>query len=295
MVAENGARQSIEREARQSATMCAPSRILAPVAICFQSLRSSSSGNCLALWTPHSSILIDCGIKVQSECQSLLDAHVSLSRTLDGVLVSHSHGDHIAYAALRVLARHRITVHADRQVIRRLRERHGFEDWKHRPRLDAFSDDSFRIGDFRVTPFEVPHEPGVPTFGFVIAAHDGHAHRKIVFCTDFHDYAGALSRFVDADFVFVEANHDLALLRLHPNPASRWHLNNVKTASLLACATGRSASPPKGVMLGHLSEERNRRRLATGEIRRMFEREGRKVTFDLQAAPRYRPSPVVEF
>ena len=54
-----------------------------------------------------------------------------------------------------------------------------------------------------------PHAPGFPNYGFVITA----GKTKIIICTDFHDAEGVLEHFVDADFIFVEANHDLDLLR----------------------------------------------------------------------------------
>ncbi len=264
------------------------------MAICFQSLRSSSSGNCLALWTAHSAILIDCGMTAQYQCDALLEELRQQAGTIDGLLVSHAHTDHIGYPALRVLQHHGIRVHADRNVIRALRERHRVDDWDEAPTFEAFAHEGFKVGDFRVTTFAVPHEPGVPTFGFVIVAHDGRVRRKIVVCTDFYDFAEALPRFVDADLIFVEANHDLELLRRHPNYASRWHLSNPKTASLLYHAVRRSAAPPRAVLLGHLSEERNRRRLALEEITRAFSRRAPKLAFHLEAAPAYRPSAVVE-
>jgi hypothetical protein len=62
---------------------------------------------------------------------------------------------------------------------------------------------------------------------------------------------------------------DRNVLHPHPNHASRYHLNNVKTASLLHHAVRQSATPPGAVMLGHLSEERNRRALAINEAARM--------------------------
>lgn len=260
----------------------------------FRSLRSSSGGNCLALWTKHSSILIDCGIHVQREFGTLLEAHDREAGGLDAILVTHAHGDHAAHGALRVLRRHAVPIYAHRQVLRDVRDAHGVGDWDQPPHLRAFPADRFDVGDFHVVPIEVPHAPGVPTFGFVITVQDGRSRRRIVVCTDFHDYAGVLAHFVDADFIFVEANHDRALLRQYPNPNSRYHLNNLKTASLLHYALERSARPPAAVMLGHLSEERNRRHLALGEIRRHFDRQGTAIAFALDAAPAHRPSPVVE-
>ena len=264
------------------------------MAIYVQSLRSSSAGNCLALWTPTSSILIDCGVKLQRECLELLDGHVRRAGGLDAVIVSHAHGDHMAYGSLRVLGRQGIRILGDARVVRQLRQWHEPHGWNEPPCLRAFQGATFDIGDFRVTAVEVPHAPHVPTFGFAVTARDEGRERRIVVCTDLHDYTGILPHFIDADFIFVEANHDLALLRKHPNHASRYHLNNVKTASLLHHAARWSVSAPRAVMLGHLSEQRNRRALATSEVARMFERQGTKMRFHLDAAPAHHPSGVTE-
>ncbi len=261
--------------------------------IFFQSFRSSSSGNCLALWTAKSSILVDCGL-TKRDCESVLETHRRRAGTLDAVLVSHAHGDHMTGPSLRALTREGIPIHGHRRVIRQLQEWHGTDDWNRRPDLEAFASTPLAIGDFVITPIEVPHAPGVPNFGFAIAARGLRRTRRIVLCTDFHDYAGVLPHFVDADFIFVEANHDLQLLRQHPNPNSRYHLNNVKTASLLHHAVRQSASPPAAVMLGHLSEERNRRRIAIDEVQKMFERQRADIRFELDAAPARKPSAIVE-
>jgi phosphoribosyl 1,2-cyclic phosphodiesterase len=264
------------------------------VPIHFQSLRSSSSGNCLALWTPTSSILIDCGVSTQYKCRELLEEHARRCGSLDAVVVTHAHGDHMSYASLRVLGQEGIPVHGDARVIRQLCHRHSPEDWPRPPKLVAISGRSLDVGDLRVIPIEVPHAPGFPTFGFVIEAGWGKARKKLVVCTDLHEGSGILPHLVDADFIFVEANHDLDLLRRYPNPASRFHLNNVKTGRLLCEAACRSASPPRLVMLGHLSEERNSRRLAIDEVRRAFGHQRVAVRFELEAAPAHTSSNVIE-
>lgn len=264
------------------------------MAVYFQSLRSSSSGNCLAFWTRTSSLLIDCGLATQRECREVLEAHRRRAGHLDALIVSHAHGDHVSYAALRVLGREGVRVLGDARVVRQVRERHEPGEWNAAPDLRALPGGGFDVGDFHVRRFEVPHAPQVPSFGFAITVRAGGRTRSLVACTDFHDFGEVLPHFVDADFVFVEANHDLELLRQHPNPASRYHLNNVKTASLLYHAVKRSAAAPRAVMLGHLSEERNRRALAIGEVTRMFERMGAPIAFHLDAAPAARPSEIIE-
>ncbi len=264
------------------------------VSVFFQSLRSSSAGNCLALWTDTSSILIDCGVKVQRDCREILAEHARRSGAVDAVIVSHAHGDHMAYAALRVLGREGIPVFAHASVIHQLRDDRSPREWREPARLRALADGANDIGDFRVTPIAVPHAPGFPTFAFSIAARDGGRRHRIVVCTDLYNFAAVLPHLVDADLAFVEANHDRELLRKYPNYNSRFHLNNVQTASLLQHAARRSSTPPKAVMLGHLSEERNRAALAIAEVTRAFDRQGARMRFRLEAAPRCRPSDVIE-
>lgn len=201
----------------------------------------------------------------------------------------------MAYGALRVLGRRGIPVYAHAQVVAQLRQTHEPESWKEPPVLYGITEDSVHVGDFRVTPFQVPHAPGVPTFGFVVVASHRGVRHTVVICTDLYDYGPILPRLLDAEILFVEANHDLGLLRRYPNFNSRYHLNNVKTASLLHALVRRSpGAAPKTVMLGHLSEERNRRALAVTEVRDMFHRQRTAIPFRLDAAPAHHPSDVVE-
>ena len=171
--------------------------------------------------------------------------------------------------------------------------RHSCYDWEKPPLLHAFSDGAFRAGDFDITPMEVPHEPGVPNFGFVICHGQGRRRRKIVICTDFYNYSDVLPHFINADFIFVESNHDPNLLRKYPNYASQFHLSNPKTAWLLYHVVRQSEKPPQSVMLGHLSHERNRKKLALGMVEEVFDRQYMDMEFDLLAAPLYKPSKTI--
>ena len=274
--------------ARRRRGLAAPGRS-SPMATYFRSFCSSSAGNCLALWTADSSILVDCGLQTQKGMRALLERHRARHGKIHGVLVTHAHGDHVSRAALKVLGGEETPLYCHRDVGRQLRERHeGFDDMG--AAVHAFASDSFTVGDFRVSPIALPHQPGVPTFGFVIHAGHGGRRRKVVVCTDFNDFSVMVPHLAGADFVFVEANHDLALLRRHPNPNSRYHLNNVKTAWLLAHAVRDGRRPPNRVVLGHLSAERNTEELAVGEVERVFARQQIHLPFRLQAAPRHEPS-----
>jgi phosphoribosyl 1,2-cyclic phosphodiesterase len=255
-----------------------------------QTYRSSSAGNCLALWTADTSFLIDCGVKTLRECRALVRGHRDQHGPIACVLVSHAHGDHLSRDAFRVLQEEGVPIRGHRSVVAQLRERLDTGEGSGSP-IQPFDDD-FAIGDFRITAFPLPHAPGVPNVGFVIRAGHGTRRRTIVACTDFNDFTDVLPRLAGADFVFVEANHDLGLLRRHFNPSSRYHLNNVKTAWLLCHAVGSGDCAPQSVVLGHLSEERNRDRLAIQEVERAFASKGLAVPFELETAPKFEPSRV---
>jgi phosphoribosyl 1,2-cyclic phosphodiesterase len=263
----------------------------ADMPLSFRSLRSSSSGNCLAVWTEHSSILIDFGVKTLRDCRALLRDHQEQHGPVRAVLVSHSHGDHLSTDAVRILGEQGIAIHTHAGAGRQLRERYA-GGRRVTCQIHHFPADRFAVDDLEIQTVTVPHAPGIPTVGFVIRVGHGPRRRTAVVATDFYDFSTLLPHLPGADFVFVEANHDLDLLRRHFNPNSRWHLNNVKTAWMLCHAAREGRFRPRAVVLGHLSRERNRESLAIGEVQRVFERQQMAVPFDLDAAPRYEPSRV---
>jgi len=259
----------------------------------FQSLRSGSSGNCLALWNGTTSVLIDCGLRSQRACRALLDEHQGHHGRVDAVLVSHSHIDHVSEPSLRVLEREGIRIHGHHSVLAQVEGRYGLGELSAQWLVRPFSDGHLQIGDFSITPVPVPHTPGIPNYGFVIKVPRRGGSVKIAVFTDFFDVSGLTDHFTDADFVFLEANHDRDLLREHPNPNSHYHLSNRKAARLLCEVTGRSAVVPSAVMLGHLSHERNRPHLALAEVETRFGKSGVSLRCELLTAPRHNPSPII--
>lgn len=257
--------------------------------ITFQSLQSGSSGNCALVQGGDTALLIDAGFSSQRACRETL-AHVLPG--LDGVIVSHLHGDHISYSALRVLEAHRVPIHVYRGDVETLRDRH----FKGRPfdalQIRPFTARRFHVGGFAVRPFPVPHFGPFSTFGFELRRSNGLRPGRLVIATDLSDWREDLSRFVDADFVFVESNHDMRLLRAKPNPNSAYHLGNDECARLLLRAFGMSSRPPRAVMLGHLSAERNRPKIARQTIRSIL-REGGYGHVRVHIAPRFSASPAV--
>ncbi|MHC4540411.1 MAG: MBL fold metallo-hydrolase [Planctomycetota bacterium] len=256
----------------------------------FKSLCSSSSGNCLALWTDHTRVLIDCGLGSMKRARQMLRKHLGDPLDIDAAIVSHMHGDHIGYYPLRVLEDHGIKVRVHEKCLAQLKQKHfngyGFSSL----RLKPFSDRHFRVGDLTFRPFELPHNPFYPTFGFTVK----YKTIKVVFATDFNSWDDSLGYFVDANFIFVESNHDLELLRRHFNPNSQFHLPNPQTGKLLYRARKNSRRAPQAVMLGHLSLIRNEPDIAVEETKQTFEGEQTDLDFRLLAAPGLEASQTVK-
>jgi phosphoribosyl 1,2-cyclic phosphodiesterase len=252
----------------------------------FQSLCSGSSGNSLLLKTEGSALLIDAGFPSMRAGRKALNGYLS---GIEGVVISHLHSDHIQHASLRLLEESRIPIYLYEKDIKPLAGRHfrqfPFLHLKIRP----FSDRPFPIGDFSIYPFRLPHDGIRPTFGFAISLNRKGRQRKVVVATDFRDWGGLPGWFADSDFIYVEANHDPELLRVHPNPRSHFHLSNVKCGRLLKQVFAQSRSKPSTLMLGHLSEKRNRPELAQGTVSEILA-EGGHRSIEIRIAPRYEPS-----
>ena len=251
------------------------------MALYFQSICSSSSGNCLALWSDTTRLLIDCGLSSMKRTRAALTTVFDDLTQIDSVLLTHTHSDHISYYPLRVLDEYRLRIRLHEDCFDQLKGKHfngnGFKELD----IVPFKKKQFTVGDLMIQPFEVMHNPIYPTYGYQIHYRD----TKIVIATDFLDWTGVFDAFVDADFIFVESNHDLELLRQYYNPNSRFHMPNPNTAELLVNVCKESRMPPAQVMLGHLSSQRNESEIALAETRQAFEIAGEAMDFELTAAP----------
>jgi len=188
-----------------------------------------------------------------------------------------------------VLEENRIPIYVCEKEIPHLAARHfhrfPFLDLKIRP----FAERPFQVGDFSIHPFQVPHDGVRKTFGFEVTARPNGKRRKVVVATDFWHWRGVSRWFEDADFIYVEANHDMDLLRANPNPRSHFHLSNENCGRLLHQALGKSRTLPQALMLGHLSEIRNRLTLARDTILNILDGSPYR-DIPLHIAPRYKPS-----
>ena len=218
----------------------------------FATLGSGSRGNAAVVETGGARILVDCGFGIR-EAEARLSTLGLEPGSLDAVLLTHEHGDHVRGAG--ALAR-----------------RHGVPVWSTAgtwrasgcgevPRLHLFSshERGFRIGDLRVRPFPVPHDAREPS-QFVIEG-DG---ARLGMLTDTGTVTPhAVSMLAECDALLVEFNHDPDMLRVGPYPPSLQarvggefgHLSNPQSAGLLDRLRPGSLC---WLVAAHLSENNNR-------------------------------------
>jgi phosphoribosyl 1,2-cyclic phosphodiesterase len=265
----------------------------------FRSFRSGSSGNLLFLEARRgrrrTRLLIDCGIRSQRGCRQALEEEVGLGDPLDGLLVTHAHGDHVNYSSLRVMADLGVPVYVHQRTSMEVATRY-LNPYRLPAKVDPasfelrrFGGEPFALGLFNIDPLPVPHAPGVTTHAFRIRCGP---HRLLV-ASDFNEPQAVAAHIAGSDFIYLESNHDLELLRLYFNPASLYHLSNPAAAELLLHALRAGRRPPRAIMLGHLSEDRNRPELALETVAASLAAHGGADACRLIAAPRYTPSEAV--
>lgn len=250
----------------------------------FQSFRSGSSGNALLLATAATRLLIEFGIRTKRDSRQVVETIAAGDGPVTAALISHLHADHASPYGLATLAEAGIPVYLpakarlDASLPAELNPR-----WYDRPPL--------AIGDITILPWPVRHAPGVPTYGFIAKTHSGQRERTAGIFTDLRCWDEALlQQLTRCDFIYLECNHDRQLLREHPNYASRYHLANPNTALFVRALLQRGARPG-AIMLGHLSEERNRPELARAAVEAELCRVKEAGRPALYIAPRHEPSP----
>lgn len=219
------------------------------VRICI--LASSSSGNATFVGTSHTRILIDAGLSGR-ETFARLEAIGEDPAALDAVLLTHEHGDHIC-GLLPVLRKSRAAVYLTRLTAPTI-------EWgKYEPKLQCFqAGQQFRIGDFHIESFSVPHD-AVDPVGFCLSAEGV----RIGLATDLGYMPDSVRMHLrGTEFLMLESNHDLDMLKVGPYPWSvkqrvmsrHGHLSNGMVSDFILDGLD---SCVKSMVLTHLSEHNN--------------------------------------
>ena len=238
---------------------------------------SSSKGNAyLLVAAGGEKLLIDDGLSYRELNRRLAAAGCDLGGLL-GVLVTHSHGDHVK--GLETLLKHfpDTLVYANSMTAETLVEEAGLAE-------EAFAcfenGQEFAVGPFAVHPFPIPHDTADPV-GYLVRA-EGPAGTVTYFHgTDIGTPLDSIGlKLREADVATLESNHDPVMLRTSGRAANliqriagpRGHLSNDQSADLVR----RFASPKlKRLFLAHLSQDCNTPALAERTMRETLAEIGR--------------------
>ena len=214
-------------------------------------LASGSKGNSLFLETDSCRLLIDAGLSGRETIARLASIGVD-AETLDGILITHEHTDHVR--GVGALARRlKIPVLGASRMLRAAQQVIG------RAELIEFDPGSpLFFKGVSIDPFPITHDACDPV-GFRIEGSEG--------CIGFATDLGIATRLIQEKLkgcraLVLEFNHDEQMLQDGPYPwhlkqrirSSHGHLSNSQAASLLEEVLHPGL---QGVFLSHLSEVNN--------------------------------------
>lgn len=221
-------------------------------------LASGSSGNCALVRAGGTMILVDAGVSRLQICRRLAAFGIS-ANDLDAIVITHEHGDHVR--GLEILVKQfEVPVWMTAGTWPRVKVRCGGGG-------EIVPGRAWTIGGLQLTAVATSHDAAEPV-AFVFD--DGA--RRLGYCTDTGVFTTALQqRFDGVDLLFIEANHDVDLLRhgSYPWPlkqriASRHgHLANHQTQEAIEAVASSTLQAVVGL---HLSAENNDQTVAYAAV-----------------------------
>ena len=246
----------------------------------FCPLYSGSSGNALFVQYGRTRLLIDAGKpgKTLDEALGMIGVNPD---TIDAILITHEHNDHIAGAGV-MCRKHHIPVYANEATWRGMEAKFGRIPEGCRRVFD--SDGDFYLGDIGVAPFRIPHDAAEPV-GYRLWG----GGLSISTATDLGHFPRHVRDAVaGSSLVLLESNHDPEMLRMNAHYSSylkqrilgnHGHLSNEACAEALLQLVDTGV---RNVILGHLSGENNLPELALSTSEARMEREGIRLGEDLR-------------
>lgn len=220
----------------------------------FCNLASGSKGNCSYIESNGTSIFVDVGISCKAVESAAQDIGIDLNR-VSAIIITHEHIDHVR--GIQVLSeKYNIPVYIHpKSYLMYVHKKIGQVK-----NLKLFTfDKEFYIENLSIKPFRLSHDAEY-TQGFSVS--DGE--KRVVFATDLGYVTDNVFKTMgEADYVYIESNHDLDMLingEYPPYLISRikgknGHLSNIDSAETIAKLF--LEYNVHRFMLAHLSEKNN--------------------------------------
>ena len=225
------------------------------------SIASGSSGNCVAVASDETVVLIDTGISKKRIEEGLNKYDMTLS-DVSGIMITHEHSDHVT--GLGVVSRkYKIPIYSSFGTINAIKGISSLGKIDEALYNEITADSRFSIGDLDIVPFSISHDAAQP-----LAYRIYNGTKSVAVATDmgvYDDYT--VDNLTGVNALLLEANHDIRMLQTGPYPyqlkqrilGSRGHLSNESSGQLLNRLLHNDLAK---VYLGHLSKENNYEELA---------------------------------
>ena len=262
----------------------------------FISFGSGSSGNCYYLTTGTDALLIDVGVGIRILKREIANYGISLN-SVKNILITHDHTDHVKSVG-SISSQYKIPVYATRKVHEAIFNNRFIKMKVHEPFIRYVEKGvTTNIGEFQVTPFNVPHDAN-DTVGYIIR-NNGITLSIITDCGHITEEMPSIIK--HSDYLIMEANHDIDMLRKGPYPphlqkrisGPYGHLSNDSCATVLA---DNYSEKLKHVWLCHLSEKNNTPQKAHCAVEDALKEKGIKINSQIKidVLDRKKPSGIFE-
>jgi phosphoribosyl 1,2-cyclic phosphodiesterase len=212
-------------------------------------------------------VLIDAGFSPRG-VQARLEAFDVAPASVEAVLITHEHSDHVGSAA-------KCAKKWGWRILASAGTRMGCPSLAKAPVETISTSGSIHIGELELTTIAVSHDANEP-FMVIATSQTTGARTGIVYdlgiCTE-----RLLKSLRDLDILIIEANHDPELLRFGPYPpvlqrriASRYgHLSNDASAKAVGECVHKGL---REVILAHLSQKNNTPKIAVDTVQAVLRR-----------------------
>ena len=245
-------------------------------------LASGSDGNSTVVTEGNTAILIDAGLGPRQLKTRLAPLGIALA-DVEACFLTHEHTDHIS--GMRRHSYPKVQLIGNLPTLTEVCEV-PFIGTRY-PCCEQRIGATITVGSLSVTSFSVSHDSAA-SVGYIVRSPSA----QLVYATDLGVASSELhAALTEADYVVLEANHDMDMLRTGPYPYNlkrrvagrKGHLANDQTAALLvSCLSERT----KWLALAHLSRTNNTPKIALQTIEQsLIGRLGLHPDLRVQAAP----------
>lgn len=221
------------------------------------SFGSGSSGNSCYIGNRQGGLIVDAGVDADKIADALRINGISMQH-VKGLCLTHDHSDHVRYAYKLLRTNKHLRLYCTHRVLNAILRRHNISKLIKNYHVPVFKEFAFEVAGFTITAFDVPHD-AADNAGFCF----DYGGRRFVMATDLGMVSDRARHYMStANFLMIEANYDLQMLRCGPYPeylkariqTERGHLDNEDTARFLGEIATKEL---RYVFLCHLSKDNN--------------------------------------